>query len=64
MLNIVVPDAQSLKIDVYTIDGKLIEQKNINKNTAIDVSKYQSGLYFIHATNSKGEVFRNKFVKE
>lgn len=64
LLNIVVPDNQSLKIDVYTIDGKLIEQKNINKNTAIDVSKYQSGLYFIHATNSKGEVFRNKFVKE
>lgn len=64
LLNIVVPDAQVLKIDVCTIDGKLIEQKNINKNTAIDVSKYQTGLYFINATNSKGEVFRNKFVKD
>ena len=64
LLNIVVPDAQSLKIDVYTIDGKLIEQKTITKNTALDVSKYQIGLYFIHATNSRGEVFRNKFVKE
>lgn len=64
LLNIVVPDAQVLKIDIYSIDGKLIERKNINKNTAIDVSKYQTGLYFINATNSKGEVFRNKFVKE
>ncbi|MBV6484089.1 MAG: hypothetical protein KFKLKKLM_00572 [Flavobacteriales bacterium] len=64
LLNIVVPDAQSLKIDVYTIDGKLIEQKTITKNTALDVSKYQSGLYFINATTNKGEVFRNKFVKE
>ena len=64
LLNIVVSDAQALKIDVYSIDGKLIERKNINKNTAIDVSKYQTGLYFINATNSKGEVYRNKFVKE
>lgn len=64
LLNIVVPDAQALKIDVYSIDGKLIEQKSITKNTTVDVSKYQSGLYFINATNSKDEVFRNKFVKE
>lgn len=64
LLNIVVPDAQALKIDVYSIDGKLIERKSITKNIIIDVSKYQSGLYFINATNSKGEVFRNKFVKE
>lgn len=64
ILNIVVPDAQALKIDVYSIDGKLIERKSITKNIIIDVSKYQSGLYFINATNSKGEVFRNKFVNE
>lgn len=64
ILNIIVPDAQNLKIDIYGIDGKLIEHKTITKNTAIDVSKYQSGLYFINATTNKGEVFRNKFVKE
>lgn len=64
LLNIVVSDALSLKIDIYGIDGKLIEHKTITKNTAIDVSKYQSGLYFINATTNKGEVFRNKFVKE
>ena len=64
LLNIVVHDAQVLKIEIFAIDGKLIEQKSITKNTTVDVSKYQSGLYFIHATNNKGEVYRNKFVKE
>lgn len=64
LLNIVLADAENLKIDVYAVDGKLIEQKTMNKTTTIDISKYQSGLYFINATNSKGEVYRNKFVKE
>jgi hypothetical protein len=63
-LNIVLAAFQNLKIEIFAVDGKLIEQKSITKNTSIDVSTYKTGLYFINATNNNGEVYRNKFVKE
>lgn len=63
-LNIILSSNQNTKIEIFSIEGKLVEQQTIQKNTVIDVSKYNTGLYFIQATSNDGKIYRNKFVKE
>ncbi len=55
-----------LSIDVYQINGQLIDQrKNIsNSQIVLDVSNYQSGLHLIRLTTSKGEVIVKKVIIE
>ena len=48
-------------VTVFDINGKLM-QTTLSTNI-IDISEYNSGVYFIHAIDVKGEVFRSKFVK-
>ena len=63
-LNIILSSNQNTKIEIFSIEGKLVEQQTIQKNSVIDVSKYNTGLYFIQATTNDGKIYRNKFVKE
>ena len=63
-LNVILPNSQKLSLVIYSIDGKLIENRTILKNTTIDVSAYQSGMYFIKATNEEGNIYQSKFIKE
>lgn len=63
-LNVILPNSQKLSLVIYSIDGKLIENKTILKNTTIDVNHYQSGMYFIKATNEEGKIYQSKFIKD
>jgi hypothetical protein len=63
-LNIILTSNQNTKLEIFSIEGKLVEQQTIQKNTVVDVSKYNTGLYFIQATTNDGKIYRNKFVKE
>jgi hypothetical protein len=50
------------KVEVYTIQGKLISTFNFNeysKTQKIDISKISSGIYFL-----KGKEFVKKIIKE
>ncbi len=56
----------SIDINIYGIDGKLIKTENaiINNNIASinDVSNLENGLYFL-TYSINGKIFRNKFYK-
>ena len=55
---------QILSIDVYQVNGQLIDQKvNINRSEVnMDVSGYQSGLHLIRFTTQSGEVLIRKVI--
>ena len=63
-LYIVLSETKPIQLYIYSIDGKLVESTTIKGNTPLDVSQYESGMYFIKATNQEGKIFQSKFVKE
>jgi uncharacterized repeat protein (TIGR01451 family) len=63
-LNIVLNQSNILDIEIYSIDGKIIHRGKINKNIILDVSNYNTGLYFIKAISENGEIHQSKFIKE
>jgi len=48
-------------IQIFDINGKLIEEVSIFKNDRIDISNLNNGIYFI---NFKNNLFSHKFVKQ
>ena len=63
-LNLKLNETEPLTIEIYSLDGKLIDRINVAQNTLINVSGYPKGMYFISATNKIGKVYQSKFVKE
>ncbi len=63
-LNVMLPQNNSLTLSIYSIEGKLMEQKIIRQNSNIDVSEFPNGMYFIQAKNQDGKIFTSKFIKE
>ncbi|MCB0408933.1 MAG: T9SS type A sorting domain-containing protein [Flavobacteriales bacterium] len=63
-LNVMLPQNNNLMLSIYSIDGKLMEQKIIQQNSTIDVSEFPNGMYFIQAKNQDGKIFTSKFIKE
>lgn len=53
----------SLTIKVYSIDGSLIEQRQISESYNLDVNNYQNGLYLIVFQDEHDNVFEKKFIK-
>lgn len=64
ILNITLSKTERINIEIYSIDGRLIDSKTIHNNIAIiDVSAYSGGMYFIKVIDKMGNVYQNKFVK-
>ncbi|MBI5218771.1 MAG: T9SS type A sorting domain-containing protein [Bacteroidia bacterium] len=61
-VNVLVNEPQA-ELSVYDIHGLQVLQKHISNKTEIDVSKWQSGVYFIKAVSEKG-IFVKKLIKE
>lgn len=52
-----------LSMDIYNVDGQLIESQMINKaSTSLEISSYPSGTYFINMRNQRGGGMK-RFVK-
>lgn len=51
------------KVSVFSVDGKLIMQKNLTAKT-MDVSSLQPGLYYILVTNDKGSKYRKLIISK
>lgn len=61
-LNIIsTTDYNTLQSSIYDVNGKLIFSNTHQTN--IDVSKLNSGIYFINVVTNKGE-YKQKFIKE
>lgn len=54
------------KIEINSIDGKLIFEKELSENDktfTIDISNYKTGIYIVNIQNSIGEFISKKLVK-
>jgi hypothetical protein len=65
MIEIVMKDAQFIKVSISTIDGKIVDWKNIEKTdrTQMDVSRYANGIYIISVTTEDGKSLTKKLIK-
>jgi len=52
-------------IEIYSIDGKLIYNENVNTDTfKLDISSYSRGIYIINIQTNNGEKVSRKLIKE
>jgi hypothetical protein len=65
LTQIVMKDGQFGKVSVVTIDGKTVDEYNIEKTnrTQIDVSRYAKGIYIINVTSDDGKLYTKKLIK-
>jgi len=49
------------KVDIYDISGKRLISTDFNNQ--IDISKLESGTYFIRCTNERGNIYQQKLIK-
>ncbi|MFS4482738.1 LamG-like jellyroll fold domain-containing protein [Hyunsoonleella sp. 2307UL5-6] len=54
---------QMIKAEVYDLSGRMIKAYAINNNT-LDVSSFGSGIYMIKMTDTQGNSFVSKFIKQ
>jgi hypothetical protein len=51
-------------VELYNIEGKLLEKKEMRNATKINVESLKSGVYFVSCTLQSGQKCTGKFVKE
>ncbi|MDR6921235.1 MULTISPECIES: T9SS type A sorting domain-containing protein [Chryseobacterium] len=53
------------EVSIIDVSGKVVLKKNGHQyNEAIDVSRLVPGNYFVLSTDTKGNVYKNKFIKK
>lgn len=66
MVTIDLPTGESFAIRLYSINGKLLHSEMLEYSGtkhSLDLSNYNSGIYFIQLTNQVGTTYRIKVVK-
>lgn len=64
ILNFVGNTNEEIRMEIFTIDGKLLENKVIKGNIQLNISDFPKGFYIIKATNNVGKIYLTKFVKQ
>ena len=64
-IEIVMNGAKFSKISIATIDGKIVDEQNVEKTdrTQVDVSRYANGIYIINVTSDNGQLLTQKLLK-
>ena len=64
-IEIIMNDAKFNKVSITTIDGKVVNERTIEKTdrTLIDVSRYANGIYIINVTSEDGRLYTKKLIK-
>jgi hypothetical protein len=64
-VEIVMRDAQFNKVNITSIDGKTVLDRNIDltDKTRLDVSGYANGVYIINITSEDGRIHTEKLIK-
>ncbi|HNP32785.1 MAG TPA: T9SS type A sorting domain-containing protein [Flavobacterium sp.] len=65
MIEIVMNDAKFDKVNITTIDGKVMTERNIERTDKmqLDVSRYANGIYIINVTSEDGKLYTKKLIK-
>ena len=53
-----------VQYEIINLQGQIISTKNISENTTIDLSSFQTGLYFLNFKNEDGLVDTVKIYKK
>ena len=65
IVNISLKEGSLLKIELYSMTGKLLFKKDLNSDTyALDMSDYSSGLYHMKVFNQNNDIVNTKILKE
>ena len=65
LLNVGLENDQLQKIELYSITGQLIFEKDLNTNFyALNIDNYSSGNYYIRVYSQSGGVINSKFIKK
>jgi hypothetical protein len=55
---------ENATIEIYSMDGRLIDSQSIQGNLIINVSEYANGMYVVRSVDANGNVSQQKFVKQ
>jgi len=65
VINISLDKGQLLKIELFSITGRLIFKKDLNSRTyALNISDYPSGVYLVRVFNQNNDIVNTKILKE
>lgn len=64
-IEIIMNDSQFSYITIATIDGKIVDDRNVGKTdrAQIDVSRYANGIYIVNVTAEDGKIYTKKLIK-
>ena len=57
-------NAEALQIELYNVVGSKIFTTSLQSNLSIDLSTYESGIYFLKAISENNEVYMTKILKK
>lgn len=62
--NIELPNQQNFNLQIYDVTGRKVhERKNVTGTVKVDCSSFNTGIYFVQATNEEN-ILTYKFIKE
>lgn len=64
VLQFIATDLGKYKLEIFSIQGKMIHQQNLESNAKIDISNWSKGVYLIKSTNQQGNKEQIKFIKK
>ena len=65
LLNVGLENDQLQKIELYSVTGQLIFEKDLNTNFyALNIDNYSSGNYYLRVYSQNGGVVNSKFIKK
>lgn len=54
---------ENTTIEIYSLDGRLIESHKVQGNLTLNVADYKNGIYFVRSIDENGNLSQQKFVK-
>jgi hypothetical protein len=65
VINISLNKGQLLKIELFSMTGRLIFKKDLNSKTyALNIGDYPSGVYLVRVFNQNNDIVNTKILKE
>ena len=64
VLQFIAKDLETYKLEIFSIQGKLIYKQSVESKAKIDISAWSKGVYLVKSTNQDGVAEQTKFIKK